>query len=226
VAFLHGFGGNHLSWWQQLPVFAEEYRCIAPDQRGFGLSENPGDDTGAAPVVDDLAALLDHLDVDRVALVGHSMGGWPAASYATQYPERVAALVLSATTGGLLAADRPERLQEEADVPEVDPLTAERSFLKDSISELNVDAPEEWEDIRPSLDELPLDPDRVVDLPTFLVTGEADGFVPPSVRRALSDRLDGIESAVLEDAGHSAYFEQPSAFNRHVSEFLENAAEF
>ena len=38
VLFLHGAGGNHLSWWQQVPVFAEEYRCITVDQRGFGQS--------------------------------------------------------------------------------------------------------------------------------------------------------------------------------------------
>jgi pimeloyl-ACP methyl ester carboxylesterase len=38
VLFLHGAGGNHLSWWQQVPVFAEEYRCVTVDQRGFGQS--------------------------------------------------------------------------------------------------------------------------------------------------------------------------------------------
>ena len=38
VVFLHGAGGNHVSWWQQVPVFAEEYRCITVDQRSFGQS--------------------------------------------------------------------------------------------------------------------------------------------------------------------------------------------
>jgi len=38
VLFLHGAGGNHLSWWQQVPAFAEEYRCVTVDQRGFGQS--------------------------------------------------------------------------------------------------------------------------------------------------------------------------------------------
>ena len=38
LLFLHGAGGNHLSWWQQVPVFAEEYRCVTVDQRGFGQS--------------------------------------------------------------------------------------------------------------------------------------------------------------------------------------------
>ena len=38
LLFLHGAGGNHLSWWQQVPVFAEEYRCVTVDQRGFGFN--------------------------------------------------------------------------------------------------------------------------------------------------------------------------------------------
>ena len=40
VLFLHGAGGNHLSWWQQVPVFAEEYRCVTADQRGEGRTED------------------------------------------------------------------------------------------------------------------------------------------------------------------------------------------
>src|SRR5262249_49374764 len=43
LLFLHGAGGNHLSWWQQVPVFSEEYRCVTLDQRGFGRSPDvPG----------------------------------------------------------------------------------------------------------------------------------------------------------------------------------------
>ena len=51
VLFLHGAGGNHLSWWQQVPVFAEEYRCVTVDQRGFGQSPDvPGGSGPAARV--------------------------------------------------------------------------------------------------------------------------------------------------------------------------------
>src|SRR5258705_474386 len=49
VLFLHGAGGNHLSWWQQVPVFAEEYRCVTVDQRGFGQSPDVAGGPGPAP---------------------------------------------------------------------------------------------------------------------------------------------------------------------------------
>src|SRR5207249_8687696 len=48
IMFLHGAGGNHLSWWQQVPVFADEYRCVTVDQRGFGQSPGVSGGRGAA----------------------------------------------------------------------------------------------------------------------------------------------------------------------------------
>jgi len=228
VVFLHGFGGNHLSWWQQVPTFSEEYRCIAPDQRRFGRSVDGPDGPGVSAFVDDLAALLDHLDVERAAVVGHSMSGWTVASFATQYPDRTAALVLSATPGGLLSPERHAELQEEAGaLPEVDPLSPEAEFLSESISELNVDAPAEWEETRVVLDELSLDPDGIVDagIPTFLIAGEADQFMPPTAVRTLSERL-GAEFAIVEGAGHSSNFDRPAEFNRQVRGFLDANAEF
>ena len=66
VVFLHGAGGNHISWWQQIPTFRERYRCITIDHRGFGASADP-EREGAARFVDDLEALLDRQDSAFVA---------------------------------------------------------------------------------------------------------------------------------------------------------------
>src|SRR5262245_63503991 len=76
VLFLHGAGGNHLSWWQQVPMFAEEYRCVTVDQRGFGHSSAA---STPATLPTDALALLDHLGVARAAVVAQSMGGWAGA---------------------------------------------------------------------------------------------------------------------------------------------------
>ena len=75
ILFLHGAGGNHLSWWQQVPVFAEEYRCVTVDQRGFGQSPDVAGGPGPAALGADALALLDHLGIARVAMVAQSMGG-------------------------------------------------------------------------------------------------------------------------------------------------------
>ena len=220
VTFLHGFSANHLSWYQQVPTLRDEYRCIVPDQRRFGLSaDTAGTGVGAFP--EDLAALLDHLGVEETALVGHSMGGWTVGSFATQHPERVSALVLSATPGGLISPGRHEELMAAGETPAVDPLPPEAEFLSESIDGLNRDKPPSWEETRPPLDELPLDAETVVgaDIPVLVVAGEADEFMPAPAVEAVGDRLDA-ETAVIENAGHSAYFEQPEAFNGVVEPFL------
>ena len=96
VVFAHGAGGNHLSWWQQVPVFSRKYRCVTFDHRGWGLSLD-GHDAGPAAFVEDLRELLDHLGIERAALVAQSMGGLTCLSFAIAYPQRVWALVMGNT---------------------------------------------------------------------------------------------------------------------------------
>src|SRR5512144_2416640 len=94
VLFLHGAGGNHLSWWQQVPAFAEEYRCVTVDQRGFGQSHDAPGGPGLAALTTDVTELLDHLGIARAALVAQSMGGWAAAWAVVRAPERFWAVVM------------------------------------------------------------------------------------------------------------------------------------
>ena len=99
ILFAHGAGGNHLSWWQQVPYFSGQYRCITFDHRAFGMS---GDTTGAgrSSFAQDAIALLDHLGLERVFVVAHSMGGRTAAGLVRNAGNRLRALVLSGTLGG------------------------------------------------------------------------------------------------------------------------------
>src|SRR5712692_9668570 len=101
VLFLHGAGGNHLSWWQQVPVFSEEYRCVTLDQRGFGQSPDVPGGPGPAALATDAIALLDHLGIAQAAVVAQSMGGWPAVGAAVRVPERLWAVAMANTVGNL-----------------------------------------------------------------------------------------------------------------------------
>ena len=227
VVFCHGFSDNHLSWWRNLPTLSEDYRCLAPDQRSFGRSLDPTD-RGVAALADDLLGLLDALGLERAALVGHSMGGWPVASVASQHPERVAGLVLSATPGGLIDPDRHRELMAASDVspPESPPVSRELAFLSGAIGALNTDSPEDWEPTRAILDEFALDADTVrAEVPTLLVAGEYDEFMPAVAVEAVADRL-GADSVVVDGAAHSVFYERPEAFDRAVLKFLADRADF
>ena len=104
VVFAHGAGGNHISWWQQVPVFARRYRCVTFDHRGWGLSLD-ADDRGPAAFIPDLRALIDHLGLEEMFLVGQSMGGLTCLGLTIADPGRVRGLV---TTGDI--ADAKELL--------------------------------------------------------------------------------------------------------------------
>src|SRR3954470_5003250 len=114
LVFAHGLGGNHLSWWQQVPHFRGRYICVTFAHRGFAPSSAPPGGPDPADYAGDLAALVDHLGVREVRIVAQSMGGWTALEFALAQPERVRALVLASTAGPIarppsLFAD-PEQL--------------------------------------------------------------------------------------------------------------------
>jgi len=233
IIFAHGAGGNHLSWWQQVPVFASSYRCVAFDHRGWGRSIPTGG-PGPAAFVDDLIALLDELRIERAALVAQSMGGWTCLGAALQAPERVAALVMADTAGGLMtdairgpweeARNRTEGqgldvLAYDQSLRQRDPALA---FLYDEIMAMN---PPRDPALRDLLSELGPDPDAVGNLPmpVLWVVGGNDPLIPPLVMRAAHDHVPGSQYFEVPATGHSVYFERAAEFNGQLSRFLVDA---
>src|SRR2546430_2697443 len=104
LVFAHGLGGNHLSWWQQVPHFRDRYTCVTFSHRGFAPSSAPAGGPDPADYARDLAALIDHLGAPNVRIVAQSMGGWTALEYALAHPARVRALVLASTAGPIARA--------------------------------------------------------------------------------------------------------------------------
>lgn len=99
LVFLHGSGRDSSQWIPLLERLGEDYHCLALDLLGFGDSERPKTHYSIQLLVESLASYLDALRLERVYLVGHSLGGWVAASYALQHPERVGGLLLFSPLG-------------------------------------------------------------------------------------------------------------------------------
>ena len=229
VVFAHGAGGTHLSWWQQIPVFSEHFQCVTFDHRGFGRSRDVGDKPGQRSFVQDLRNLLDHLDIQKAALVGQSMGGWTALGFASSFPERVTALVMCDSPGGytnsevdrLMAARSEDREAFAKSFSEQEP---ELAFLYEGIRRSTGDrTSDDWSNLRRGLFSAPVDASRVIEneIPTLFVVGEEDSIFPPELIEAVHRDIPGSELAIIPDAGHSVYFERPKVFNRLVKEFLK-----
>jgi 3-oxoadipate enol-lactonase len=243
ILFLHGAGGNHLSWWQQVPAFVREYRCITVDQRGFGKSLDVPDGPGPKAFTSDTLALLDHLGLDRVAIVAQSMGGWAAVGAAVQQPRRFWAIVLANTHGGLTdpeIATLNQNLQSaRAEGPTVlwqgasfnkgalgvtfqkrDPT---RTFLYAQFQGLNEPLINK---VRNSLDSMNTLVERynAWGIPTLFITSEEDILTRPKLLELLQSKVPSSRLLYIPKAGHSVYFEQPELFNREVKAFLSSHA--
>jgi pimeloyl-ACP methyl ester carboxylesterase len=232
VVLLHAATGSSLVWEHQLPdLTAAGYRVIAYDRLGFGQSLlHQGADPGTA--ADDLHALTAHLGVERFHLVGTAAGGIVAFDFALSFPERLRSLVVANSIGGVqdeeyLALGRRLRPPEFAALP------AELRELGPSYRAANPAGTVRWMDLaQRSRATSPLpSPQRsrnrvtfamleTLRVPTFLVTGDADLYTPPSVLRLFAARIKHAETLVVPEVGHSAYWEQPAAFNRAVLSFI------
>lgn len=234
IVFAHGAGGNHLSWWQQVPVFSSAYRCVAYDHRGWGRSVEEAGGPGPKAFVDDLIALLDELEIASAAVVAQSMGGWSALGAALRAPERVSALVMADTLGGLateqieaITAPARERIGREGlgnlaydpGLRERDPALA---FLYDEIMALN---PPRDPALLGLLRGLAPDTEAVASLsiPLLWVVGATDPLMPPEAIRLAHELVPGSEYFEVPATGHSVYFERAAEFNARLDRFLVDA---
>jgi 3-oxoadipate enol-lactonase len=224
VVFAHGRGGNHLSWWQQIPDFARDRRCIVFDHRSFGASPD-AEGLGQGAFADDLVALLDHLGIERADLVAQSMGGRTCLDFALKHPERVRRLVLAGTIAGvvddelsqLAAGYVPEDLMQRvlsAGFKEREPVLA---FLYQEIEALNHISGNPTRLVKKGPGKVAVQACKV---PTLLIVGDEDTVAPPQAVAWLARTMPCAELHIMHGAGHSAYFEKPIEFNRLVREFL------
>lgn len=238
LVLAHGAGGNHLSWWQQVPYFSRNFRCITFDHRAFGRSlDGEGEARrGRTAFHEDLRELLDHLGISDVRIVAQSMGGRTGVGFSLRNPGRCRALVLAGTTGGavddgireLQDAHRDSEvgrlsLLERAVSPELRQRAVELDFLYRSIARLNPPRPKDFLAPLPGYRGSSAGRLADADFPVMFVVGEHDAITPPEIIQRCHRAVPGSRYAVIPNSGHSAYFERPDEFNRVVMEFLRES---
>jgi pimeloyl-ACP methyl ester carboxylesterase len=244
LVFAHGLGGNHLSWWQQVPHFRDRYTCVTFAHRGFAPSSVPQGGPDPNEYAGDLAALVDHLGASDIRIVAQSMGGWTALEYALTNPNRVRALVLASTAGTIARA--PSLFDDREQMPGWERKAAAAAGANQA-NNIHVAAGERMAREQPAahflyqqIDALsavdkaalrarlhaglvrPADVLRTLNVPTLWLTGEEDVVYPPFLSGILARLMPNARVEQVRRAGHSVYFERPAEFNRIVGEFLEN----
>ncbi len=235
VVFAHGAGGNHLSWWQQVPHFMDRFTCVVFDHRGYGRSTDVPDRPGGAMYVDDFRALLDHAGIKRATLVAQSMGGWTCLGFALAHPERVERLLMCDTHGGLASDEITSIWRAALRAPEGQPRDGahpaagvrmhreqpELYFLYEEIAALNEErtGAEIMALLRaagaPTVAEV-----STLKMPVLFIAGDEDVLIPPAVLDLAAAAIPGARVERVTEAGHSVYFERAQQFNAILARFL------
>jgi pimeloyl-ACP methyl ester carboxylesterase len=230
IVLLHPNTGTSASWVYQQPVFAAAgHRVIAYSRRGYGQSEaglatEPG--VGSA----DLHALMDHLGVGRFHLVGCAAGGFLVSDYALSHPDRLLSMTIASSQGGITDPayrEVSDRLQVEG----FRQMPAAFREVGPSYRALNPAGTARWAELEKAAipngrinqkmaNDLTWAAIERITIPTLLLTGSADLILPPSRLPEIASHLKNAETVVVSEAGHSAYWEQPMAFNSAVLDFI------
>jgi pimeloyl-ACP methyl ester carboxylesterase len=217
VVFLHAGSGSSRMWEHQVAAFTGAgYRFIAYDRRPEGVA------------VDDLEALAGHLGLDRFHLVGTAAGGIVAVDYALSFPQRLRSLVIANSIVGVQDEEYVEITRRLRPAPEFNAIPAEIRELGPSYRAVNPAGAQRWKELAKHGHLTPQGTkNRItyaalerIETPTLLLTGDADLYVPPPVLRLFAARFPNRESVVIHECGHSAFWEQPEAFNRTVLDFI------
>ncbi|MEM7300573.1 MAG: alpha/beta hydrolase [Pseudomonadota bacterium] len=238
---LHGLGSGKEGFKHQLAA-AQKYgwRCVSIDAPGFG--ETPqADAQGFAPHVDIVVATLNELGISKAAILGHSMGGMTAQEIYATHPERVSALILSATSP---AFGRPDGDFQKAFVKaRFEPFDNGMSMeefaeqfaggLVGKTAGANI-----IEEIRSVMCHVPIPAYRQavetivtfdrrnqlpdIKAPTLLIAGEEDRNSPAPMMEKMAGKIPGSQFIKMSGVGHMANLEEPDGFNHHLFSFLNS----
>ncbi len=232
VILLHSATGSSRVWEHQLPELTKAgYRVVAYDRRGFGrtvVSES-GASIAAA---DDLEALRNHLGIERFHLLGTAAGGMVAVDYAQSFPQRLRSLIVANSIVGV-QDEEYQTLSRRLRPPEFTKLPPDFRELSPSYRAANAEGTKRWLELeresrtpgtppspQPFKNRTTFATLATIEVPTLLVTGDADLYSPPPVYRLFAEKVPNSELLILPEVGHSAYWEEPLQFNRAVLEFL------
>ncbi|REK28186.1 MAG: alpha/beta fold hydrolase [Planctomycetota bacterium] len=241
LLLVHGFPLDHTMWRTQTESFRDSYRVIAPDLRGFGESGKTSGPLSMRQHADDLARLLDALDIgDPVHFCGLSMGGYIAWEFWQNYPARLRSLILCDTRA---AGDTEQAAAGRREMAERVPHEGSEYVAEVMLPKLV--APRELEEDTPVARRiremiLKTDPETIVAAqqgmagradfrarlseiqhPSLVVVGEQDAITPVDEMRGIAAALPNSRFVPLAEAGHMAPMEQPEAFNAALRDFLD-----
>ncbi|HTG95506.1 MAG TPA: alpha/beta fold hydrolase [Pyrinomonadaceae bacterium] len=241
VVLIHGYPFNRSMWAEQVSALADSYRVVTLDLRGHGESESS---TGASTMklmAQDVAALMDELQIDRAVIGGLSMGGYVTLAFYQLFAERVEKLLLAdtraqadteeakATRGdqvqqiqadgmtGIVTAMLPKLLSPETVSKQPEIVKRVRDMMMHTSPEGAIGALRGMAEREDQTERL-----SQINVPALIVVGKEDPITPVADSQKMHERIAGSQLVVIENASHVSNIEQSEQFNRALREFLSS----
>jgi 3-oxoadipate enol-lactonase len=235
LLFIHGAGVSHIEFQPQYETLGNHFRLILPDVRGHGESGQTHEPYSIKLFSDDLSGLLDVLNLERVFVVGHSMGGGIAQQLAVDNPERVRALILAETNYGV--GDNPAMRLLLRINGAIIRLMGIRTMVNISVRQMGSTA-EIRDVLRQAYAPQMANPDNFwniyralsafngreqlshIQCPTLVMIAENNRMFQ-GFGHTIAQVITDAQLITIPNAGHGLNWDNPEAFNSAVIEFLD-----
>lgn len=236
LLLVHGLGSSTLDWEYQIPTLSRHHRVISLDLRGHGRSDKPDERYSIAGFAEDVAALVEHLNLSPVHLVGISMGGMTGFQVGVDYPELLKSLTI-VNSAPEVKVKRPKDVLMVAQrwlfsrllsLDTIGKKLGRLLFPKPEQVELRLKVERRWpmNDKRAYLASLNAIigwgvRERLarITCPTLVVTADHD-YTPVASKQAYVDELPNARLLVVQDSRHATPMDQPEFFNTQLLAFL------
>jgi 3-oxoadipate enol-lactonase len=239
ILLIMGLGYASAMWHRMRPLLSRNFRTIAFDNRGVGLSDVPAGPYSIAAMASDAAAVLEAAGINHAHVFGVSMGGMIAQEFALQYPTKARSLILGCTAAGGPSAVRAE--SKVADVLRARDMTPEqaREAILPYIYDAATPRTKIDEDSGMRLRWLPTPAGYLAQLqavlafesysrldqinaPTLVIHGKSDALVPPGNGELIANRIPGAKLVLLDHASHLFLTDQTEAAHNEILKFLSS----
>lgn len=246
ILFLHGFTGCAEDWFPVFEQIPDKYNCLALDIIGHGKSDAPGSSMHYSidSIMSQIKYVKDHLTQNKIFLLGYSMGGRIALTYASMYPEDVKGLILEASSAGIKNdEERQKRYEEDLKLAEFiethtmeefiemwhdqEIFNTQRRFSNDKLKKIkkkkasgsktgyaNILKGFSTGIMPPVHDKL-----KKIPLKVLLITGELDTKFT-GINARLAKRFFKAKHKIVRNSGHNTHLEEPKRFIEIVLNYL------
>ena len=219
VLLIHGGLSNAETWGNQVPVLARNHEVIVAESRGHGRSTRSSKPFSYQLMADDYVGLLDHLRIDKVALVGWSDGGIIGLDMAMRYPQRLSKLwAYGANTYVAGLKDGFDK----------DPVFSAAIALQGKQYERLSPTPKEYDAFVAAISQMwNTQPDykpeqlAMIMTPTMIVDGEYDEAIKREHTEEIARLIPGAKLLIIPGVSHFGHWQNPELYNKQLTAFLD-----